>query len=394
MSNQVVTPWEVQADGGEIDYDRLVKEFGTTLIDNELIERIERVTKQPCHPWLRRGLFFSHRELEMILDAYENDIPFYIYTGRGPSSTALHLGHLIPFQFTQWLQQAFKVPVVIQMTDDEKFIFKENLTLDECTNFGYENAKDIIACGFDPKRTFIFLDTQYIDRLYPSIRAIRKEVSVHYNDCVFGINFNNSLGKIAWPSVQEAPCFSQCFPIVLERCIDAAKEKTKKPIVPCLVPCAIDQDNYFRQIRKVAVKVKPKQYKPALIHSKFLPALFTEAGKGKMSASAKSTCIYVTDSEEEVKRVILGERYMGNLPIYDHKPVSRENAIMNLSFFLENDDELVELVQQDDDSIIDKLVEILINLTQRHQDRRKEVSDEILKEFMTERELLSHLDEE
>jgi tryptophanyl-tRNA synthetase len=39
-------------------------------------------------------------------------------------SEALHLGHLVPFHFTQWLQQAFGVPLVIQLTDDEKFLFK------------------------------------------------------------------------------------------------------------------------------------------------------------------------------------------------------------------------------------------------------------------------------
>ena len=51
-------------------------------------------------------------------------------TGRGPSSESLHLGHLIPFHFTLWLQKAFKVPLVIQLTDDEKFLWK-SLELDE-----------------------------------------------------------------------------------------------------------------------------------------------------------------------------------------------------------------------------------------------------------------------
>jgi tryptophanyl-tRNA synthetase len=44
------------------------------------------------------------------------------------SSEALHLGHLVPFHFTQWLQQAFGVPLVIQLTDDEKFLFKVHYT--------------------------------------------------------------------------------------------------------------------------------------------------------------------------------------------------------------------------------------------------------------------------
>ena len=29
---------------------------------------------------------------------------FFLYTGRGPSSEAMHLGHLVPFMFTKWLQ--------------------------------------------------------------------------------------------------------------------------------------------------------------------------------------------------------------------------------------------------------------------------------------------------
>lgn len=41
------------------------------------------------------------RDLNDILDAYEKGDKFYLYTGRGPSSEALHLGHLIPFMFTK-----------------------------------------------------------------------------------------------------------------------------------------------------------------------------------------------------------------------------------------------------------------------------------------------------
>lgn len=75
---------------------------------------------------------------------------------RGPSSGSLHLGHLIPFKFTKWLQDVFDVPVVIQLTDDEKFLWK-NLTLEDAYNYGIENIKDIIACGFNVKKVLIFL---------------------------------------------------------------------------------------------------------------------------------------------------------------------------------------------------------------------------------------------
>ncbi|CAN0316634.1 unnamed protein product, partial [Laminaria digitata] len=100
---QKVTPWEVEADG-EVDYEKLVKSFGSSLITEDLVARVERVTGRRAHRFLRRGLFFSHRDLTQILDLYEAGKKFYLYTGRGPSSDALHLGHLVPFHFTKYLQ--------------------------------------------------------------------------------------------------------------------------------------------------------------------------------------------------------------------------------------------------------------------------------------------------
>ena len=78
-------------------------QFGSQRISSDLIERIEKCTGKPAHPFLRRGVFFSHRELDLILDAYEQKQPFYLYTGRGPSSESMHLGHLIPFLFTKYV---------------------------------------------------------------------------------------------------------------------------------------------------------------------------------------------------------------------------------------------------------------------------------------------------
>lgn len=47
------------------------------------------------------------------------------------------------------------------MTDDEKFLWK-NITHEQANQYAYENAKDIIACGFDPEKTFIFSDFDYM----------------------------------------------------------------------------------------------------------------------------------------------------------------------------------------------------------------------------------------
>ena len=41
--------------------------------------------------------------------------------------------------------------------------------------------------------------------------------------------------------------------------------------IRCLIPCAIDQDPYFRMTRDVAPRLK--MHKPSLIMSRFFPAL-------------------------------------------------------------------------------------------------------------------------
>jgi tryptophanyl-tRNA synthetase len=99
--------------------------------------------------------------MHSILNQVEAGKPFYLYTGRGPSSHSMHVGHLVPFILCKWLQDVFNVPLVIQMTDDEKFMWKD-LKMEEAQKMTMENVKDIIAIGFDVEKTFIFSDLTYI----------------------------------------------------------------------------------------------------------------------------------------------------------------------------------------------------------------------------------------
>ncbi|TFJ80265.1 hypothetical protein NSK_008408 [Nannochloropsis salina CCMP1776] len=379
---QVVTPWEVEGDQ-EIDYDKLIKSFGSMRITESLVSRIERLTNRKCHRFLRRGLFFSHRDLTQLLDLYEKGTKFYLYTGRGPSSESLHLGHLIPFHFTRYLQEAFDVPLVIQLTDDEKFQFKQGLALEECHRLAYENAKDVIACGFDVKKTFIFSDLDYIQYLYPTVLKIQKLVTFNQARGIFGFTESDSCGKIAFPAVQAAPSFPSSFPVPLKGCLD----------MPCLIPCAIDQDAYFRMTRDVAPRLGCK--KPSLIHSKFFPGL--EGKGGKMSASAEQSAIYVTDTGKKIKtkisRAFSGGQETAELQKELGADLEVDVAYQYLTFFSEDDDELETIGKEYKagrmmtGQVKGRLIELLTAMVKEHQDRRATVGDEILREFMRVREL-------
>lgn len=276
----IVTPWEVR---GEVDYDKLIREFGTASINDDLLDRIKKHTNE-LHPFLRRKIFFSHRDFDWILDKYENNENFFLYTGRGPSGNT-HLGHLIPWIFTKYLQDKFDAELYFQMTDDEKFLHNPELSLDETIKYAYDNALDVIALGFDPKKTFIFLDTEYMKTIYKIAIQFAKHVTFSTVKAAFGFNSSTNIGMIFFPSIQAAPCF---FPSVL-----------KGKNIPCLIPAAIDQSVYWRVARDVAPKLG--FYKPAEIHSKFFPSLMKG---GKMSASEPESAIFTTDSLNQAERKV------------------------------------------------------------------------------------------
>jgi tryptophanyl-tRNA synthetase len=63
----------------------------------DLGHRIAKCTDRVPHRFIRRNIFFCHRDFDVIINRYEQGKLFYMYTGRGPSAEALHLGHAIPF---------------------------------------------------------------------------------------------------------------------------------------------------------------------------------------------------------------------------------------------------------------------------------------------------------
>src|SRR3989344_2565833 len=125
-----VTPWEVS---GKLDYNKLIREFGTSFINENIRKKIEK-----SHPLLRRGIYFSHRDFDKWLDSYEKGKKVSVITGRGPSEQ-MHLGHLVPFFVAKSLQEQFGCDVFIPISDDEKLYIKENLTYESALKFAEDN---------------------------------------------------------------------------------------------------------------------------------------------------------------------------------------------------------------------------------------------------------------
>ncbi|XP_061719984.1 tryptophan--tRNA ligase, cytoplasmic-like [Cydia pomonella] len=385
-TEDVVDPWTVTSmDDIGIDYKKLIEWFGSSKVDQGLLERFEKITGKPCHHFLRRGLFSSHCDVHTALDFYEQGQPFYLFTGRGPSSGAMHVGDMIPFVFCKWLQDVFDVPLVIQLNDDEKSIQK-NIKVEDAIDLAYENTKDIIAFGFDVKKTFIFSNLEHIGNnpaFYQNMIRIQKCVTYNQIKEIFGFDDSDSVGKIAFPPTQAAPAFSSTFPFIF-----------KNAKLPCLITCDIDQDPYFRMTRDIAPKLG--FLKPALLHSSILPAL--QGSQSRMSASDVNSTIFLTDSPMEIKNKIKKKAFSGGRPTVEEHREFGGNCDIDISyqwlkFFLKDDDQLDQLRKGYTSGALltgdlnQALTRVLQDMVSEHQERKRYVTDDLVEQFMKPRDL-------
>ncbi|MBW2978056.1 tryptophan--tRNA ligase [Candidatus Woesearchaeota archaeon] len=361
----VVTPWEVT---GDVDYKRLVREFGIKEIDDSLLKRIKKVAGE-LHPFLRRKIFFAHRDMNWIMDEYEKGNKFFLYTGRAPSGHT-HLGHLVPWIFTKWLQDKFNVELWFQFPDEEKFLFKEKLTLEDTEKYTYENMLDIIALGFDPKKTKFLVDTKNAGLMYKEALKVAKKITFSNVKAAFGMTNDVNIGSIFYTAMQAVPAF---LPSVIA-----------KKNIPCLIPHAVDQDPHFRLSRDVVGKLG--YYKPASIQCRFLPAL--RGASGKMSASVEETAVYTIDDPETVKKKINKYAFSGGrATVEEHKKLGGQPEI-DVSYqwlnFFEDDDKKLEKIYKDYKSgrlLTGELKAILINkinvMLKKHQVAREKAKSQI-----------------
>lgn len=281
------------------------------------------------------------------------------------------------------------VPLVIMMTDDEKFLMSDKRTIQEVKSYTASNAKDLIAAGFDPKKTFIFSDFDYMrGAWYENVVAMAHCITNNVVKAAFGFDGSDNIGKNVFPAIQGSTAFASSFPHIF-----GYDEKRTKAI-RCLIPCAIDQDPYFRITRDVAPRMGCT--KPALIHSRFLDAL--QGPGSKMSASDDNSAIFLNDTPAQIKKKINSYAFSGGQETLE---LQRELggdpevdvSFQYLKFFLDNDEELEtirltylkgELLTGD---LKKRCIEVLQTYVKAFQERRAAVSDEVVEDFFSEKEL-------
>jgi tryptophanyl-tRNA synthetase len=383
MTDITIDPWNVKGKLTNETYVKLTEKFGVQPMTPELITRFEKVTGHKVHPWLRRGFFSAHVRLDEALDHYEAKKPIFLYTGRGPSSEALHLGHIISFMFTKWLQDTLNAIVVIQIADDEKYYFKKDMSFDEIYKLGFENAKDIAAFGFNPKRTFIFSNHDYL-LSSPNANNLISEMWKHtrvkdiYN--IFGLDETASIGQINWPIQQSAAAFAPYYGNLF-----------KGQDALCLVVYAYDQHPYFRLCSDLAPILGLRKY--SSIMCQFLPAL---TGDEKMSSTKVQNgpiqTIFMNDTLKDLTTKIKKYAFSGGKDtLEEHRRLGGNPDIdisyIYLTYFEEDDEKLIKIRENYlsgkllSGEIKKMMTECIYKIILEHQTKRANLTETDMKNF-------------
>src|SRR3989344_2410122 len=143
-----VTPWEVK---GEIDYGRLMKEFGIKKIPVLSDTFQENVL-------FRREVVFAQRDFERILDCIKNKKKFVMMTGLMPTGK-FHIGHMILAQQMIFYQK-LGAKLYITVADLEAYNARGQSLEDSRKIAVEEYIMNYIALGLNSQNCDIYFQSE------------------------------------------------------------------------------------------------------------------------------------------------------------------------------------------------------------------------------------------
>lgn len=207
---------------------------------------------------------------------------------------------------------------------------------------------------------------------------------------------STNTGRIFFPNLQCVAAFATSYPEIWGDDPQADQRNKRTAAIPCLIPCAIDQDPYFRLVRENSHRMRHPVPKPALVHSKFLTAL--QGAGGKMSASNPNSAIFMNDGAKQIKNKINKHGFSGGQETLElHRELGGnpdvDVAYQYLTYFEEDDRKLADMAEayRRGELLTGEMKKACIEVMQEYvrgfQERRAKVTDEVLKQYMTPRKL-------
>ena len=328
MKNYTIDPWEVK---GDIDYEKLSREFG--------VKKFSNILKQIPEPntYMRRNIIYAHRDFEKILNRIKNKQPFIMMTGLMPSGK-FHLGHkMVADQMIYYQEHGAKLYICV--ADIEAYNTR-HIPLEELKQTAInEYLLNYIALGLKPKN---------VDFYFQSNRHKNSEKSNAYYRLTSKVSRYTTLNemKAIYGTLTPGKIIS-----IMHQISDILHPQLKEfeGKMPTIVPVGFDQDPHIRLTRDIASRMKDIDIiTPSSTYHKFMMGL----KGGKMSSSDPNSYIALTDTPEEAKKKILKYAFSGGQPTLEEHRKYGGNPDIDVSFNLlkymfEEDDKKLKKIEEE-----------------------------------------------
>jgi tryptophanyl-tRNA synthetase len=316
---------------------------------------------------MSRNIIFAHLGFEPFTTQIAEGKPFTVVSGLNPSSP-LHLGHKVLFDLLLSLQK-MGADIFIPITNDESYIDGKVKSLAESRKIAYEEIiPSIIAFGFDPAKTKIFVCSDYPD-IYNLAMMISKHVTNKYVSTVFGNESLDNSGKAFYRSAV------QLAQILLPQLDEFGGIKNT------LIPVGIDQHPYILIARDISKKLG--FVPPSELIFKFQNSLINPFEK--MSGSKPKTAIYLNDTPEDIEEKI-HKAHTGAVSLLQvHKElggIPEACSVFSLLKFHCTDEKFVSDIYKqykNGDLMMKDLKKIttdfIVKLVIEHQDKKKKIDN-------------------
>ena len=176
------------------DNEKLVLKFGA--------KPISRLKDLPDFYTFKKGLMYSHRDFDKYFAEIKKKNKCAIVSGFNPSGT-LHIGHKPFIDTLLFFQKEYKIPLFIPLSDDESYVSNKVKTQEEALENAKNLAIQLIAYGFNPKRTYFIIDQTYTN-IYNFAIKLCKKLTLSEVRATYGYKNEDNPGMFFYPSIQSA----------------------------------------------------------------------------------------------------------------------------------------------------------------------------------------------
>jgi len=364
-----LTPWEAK---GEMDYNKIVKEFGVSLL-KELPDIFNE------NLLFRRKIVFAHRDIQRILEAIKNKKKFVMMTGLMPTGK-FHIGHMLLAQQMIFYQK-LGAKIYIAVADLEAYNARGQ-SLEESRKKAIEEyILNYIALGLKPDNCEIYFqserskDAKKSNAYYKLQNLLARYATFAEFRAVYG---EITPGKMISSLLQASDMLH-------------AQLKEFEGPVPVIVPVGIDQDPHLRLARDISQRIKSEKFiQLSSTYHCFAPGL----GGGKMSSSEPNSFIALTDDAKTVENKINKYAFSGGQATLEEHRKKGGNPEVDVSYqylkiFFEPDDKKLQKIHDEYKSgrlstgdlkkyTIDKISSFL----KEHQKKRNSITQKEIDRFI------------